>query len=116
MFMFICQDSCEAMTRDENRRTDSSLDVIRALSRAIETIKAGRHDPIKAHERVKGMYAWSDIAQRTEVVYQRAMESDRKDTFERLTRYVPSWGPVLLLLLLHVLLLLLLLLLLQSLR
>jgi phosphatidylinositol glycan class A protein len=62
--------------------------VIRALSKAIETIKAGRHDPIKAHERVKGMYAWSDIAQRTEVVYYRAMESERKDTFERLTRYV----------------------------
>jgi hypothetical protein len=64
------------------------VDVIRALSRAIETIKAGHHDPAKAHERVKGMYAWSDVAERTEVVYYNAMSSPRKDTFERLSRYV----------------------------
>lgn len=35
------------------------------------------------------MYAWSDVARRTEVVYERAMASPRKDTYERLTRYVP---------------------------
>ena len=65
------------------------IDIIRALSRAIETIKAGRHDPVKAHERVKGMYAWSDVAERTETVYTNAMASPRKDTYERLSRYVP---------------------------
>jgi phosphatidylinositol glycan class A protein len=64
-------------------------DIIRALSRGIETIKAGRHDPVKAHERVKGMYAWSDVAERTEAVYSNAMASPRKDTYERLSRYVP---------------------------
>lgn len=64
------------------------IDIIRALSRAIETIKAGRHNPVKAHERVKGMYAWSDVAERTEIVYQNAMEAPRKDTYERLSRYV----------------------------
>jgi phosphatidylinositol glycan class A protein len=63
-------------------------DIIRALSRGIETIKAGRHDPVKAHERVKGMYAWSDVAERTEMVYTNAMASPRKDTYERLSRYV----------------------------
>lgn len=64
------------------------VDIIRALSRAIETIKAGNHNPAKAHERVKGMYAWSDVAARTEVVYKNAMDSSRKDTYERLSRYV----------------------------
>ena len=63
-------------------------DIIRALSRGIETIKAGRHDPVKAHERVKGMYAWSDVADRTEMVYTNALASPRKDTYERLSRCV----------------------------
>lgn len=53
-------------------------------------IKSGQHDPHTAHERVKDMYAWSDVARRTEVVYERAMAAERKDTYERLTRYVFS--------------------------
>lgn len=65
-----------------------TVDIIRALSRAIETIKSGQHDPVKAHERVKGMYAWSDVAERTELVYHNAMNAPRKDIYERLTRYV----------------------------
>ena len=65
-------------------------DIIRALSRAIETIKAGKHDPHTAHERVKGMCAWSDVAARTEFVYTNAMASPQKDTYERLSRYVLS--------------------------
>jgi hypothetical protein len=36
------------------------------------------------------MYAWSDVAERTEIVYSNAMASPRKDTYERLSRYVPS--------------------------
>lgn len=62
-------------------------DVTRALSRAIETIREGRHDPMKAHERVRGMYSWSDVAERTEVVYRRAISSPQRDTFQRLSRY-----------------------------
>jgi hypothetical protein len=62
------------------------LDVIRALTRAIEVIEQGEHDPLKAHERVKGMYAWKDVAERTELVYHRVMEQPLRDTFERLSR------------------------------
>nr|XP_019045831.1 phosphatidylinositol glycan, class A [Kwoniella bestiolae CBS 10118]OCF24761.1 phosphatidylinositol glycan, class A [Kwoniella bestiolae CBS 10118] len=61
-------------------------DVIRALTHAIHTIKSGKHDPLKAHERVKGMYTWEEVAERTEKVYERAMETPSRSTAERLSR------------------------------
>ncbi|ORX40248.1 hypothetical protein BD324DRAFT_641151 [Kockovaella imperatae] len=73
-------------------------DVVRALSQAIRVIKSGAHDPLQAHERVIGMYEWSDVAARTEAVYNRALDSPPKDTFERLARYLslgPFFGPIL---------------------
>jgi phosphatidylinositol glycan class A protein len=63
-------------------------DVIRALTHAIHTIRAGQHDPHRSHERVKGMYAWSEVAERTEAVYDRACAIAAKDLGERLSRYV----------------------------
>ncbi|WWD18332.1 hypothetical protein CI109_102782 [Kwoniella shandongensis] len=68
-------------------------DVIRALTHAIHTIKAGRHDPLEAHNRVRGMYSWSGVAERTEIVYDRAMKTPPRDTSERLKRYL-ALGPV----------------------
>jgi hypothetical protein len=76
----------EAEAGSRRYRQKLIIDVIRALTKAIETIKAGRHDPLEAHQRVKGMYAWSDVASRTEAVYQAAISSPRKDIFEILTR------------------------------
>ena len=63
------------------------VDVKMALHRAIEIVRSGKYDPQKAHERVKGMYSWEDVAGRTEKVYDRAMATPQKDTFERLSRY-----------------------------
>lgn len=65
-------------------------DVVRALIHAIHTIQKGLYDPIQAHERVKDMYAWSDVAERTERVYDRAMITPEKDLGERLARCVRS--------------------------
>lgn len=45
-------------------------DVVRALRKAIQVVTEGRHDPFKAHARVKGMYEWSEVARRTEKVYE----------------------------------------------
>ncbi|WWC88843.1 uncharacterized protein L201_003758 [Kwoniella dendrophila CBS 6074] len=73
-------------------------DVIRALTHAIHTIKSGKHDPWKSHERVKTMYSWEQVAERTELVYERAMQTPSKDTAERLSRYLalgPIYGPIL---------------------
>ncbi|ORY21988.1 transferase [Naematelia encephala] len=73
-------------------------DVVRALSQAIRTVKSGRHDPWLAHERVKGMYSWSDVGERTETVYRRAMAEPHRDSFTRLSRLLalgPIYGPIL---------------------
>ncbi|WVR06222.1 hypothetical protein IAU60_003252 [Kwoniella sp. DSM 27419] len=73
-------------------------DVIRALTHAIHTVKAGQHDPLRAHARVRDMYSWSSVAERTEVVYHRAMASEHRDVAERLSRYLslgPVFGPIL---------------------
>jgi phosphatidylinositol glycan class A protein len=60
--------------------------VVRALSHAIQVVQSGAHDPVKAHERVRGMYAWSDVAERTEKVYDAVLAMEHKDTFERLSQ------------------------------
>ncbi|KAF9517807.1 glycosyltransferase family 4 protein [Hydnum rufescens UP504] len=59
-------------------------DVVRALSEAIYSVMAGKHDPHKAHERVRGMYDWAKIAQRTELVYHGVMSSPERDLWTRI--------------------------------
>lgn len=39
------------------------------------------------------MYAWSDVAERTDAVYDAALATPHKDTFERLARYAAFRGP-----------------------
>jgi phosphatidylinositol glycan class A protein len=72
--------------------------VIRALSEAIDRIRTGSHDPFQAHERVRGMYSWDDVAARTEAVYRSIIEGPpQRGTYERMMRSVypfPSlWIP-----------------------
>lgn len=62
-------------------------DVVRALRHAIHVVRRGEYDPMVAHERVKGMYSWADVAARTEIVYERAMATPHRDTGERLARW-----------------------------
>jgi phosphatidylinositol glycan class A protein len=66
------------------------------LIHAIHTIQKGLYDPLRAHERVKDMYAWSDVAERTERVYDRAIATPEKNPGERLARCVISHqlGPI----------------------
>ncbi|KAH9812864.1 family 4 glycosyltransferase [Melampsora americana] len=63
-------------------------DLVRAIDRAIEIIRSGKHDPIKVHERVKGMYSWVDVAIRTEKVYEEIMKIEPCPLVERLRRFV----------------------------
>lgn len=50
-------------------------DLMKNLELAIKKFKSGKIiDPMEMHENVKSMYNWHDVAQRTEVVYDRAME------------------------------------------
>lgn len=62
-------------------------DLVLAISRAIEHVRSGKHDPIKAHEQLKEMYSWADVAERTEKVYYGAMAVDEVPVIERLRRY-----------------------------
>lgn len=56
------------------------------MSEAIRFVSAGKHDPYRAHERIKGFYDWHEITQRTELVYESAMESEPYDFWTRLHR------------------------------
>ena len=65
-------------------------DVFRAISEAIMIIAAGKHDPEKAHERVKTFYDWHQVATRTERVYSKVMHSRQMELMERIERYVDA--------------------------
>ena len=62
------------------------VDVVRALSIAVDTIVSGVHDPHLAHRRLQTMYTWDDVAERTERVYDKAMARPERDLYERMSR------------------------------
>ena len=45
------------------------------------------HDAFAQHERVRTMYSWRDVARRTEIVYNRIVDSAPVPLVERLRRY-----------------------------
>ena len=54
----------------------------------MERIELGHIDPRAVHQQVKNMYSWSDVAERTERVYQRILRSyDDSDFIDRLVKY-----------------------------
>lgn len=61
-------------------------DLHRALSSAIGIVSSGGHDPVKAHERVAGMYSWEEVARRTEVVYNDVLASETCSLWVRMQR------------------------------
>ncbi|KAI0634845.1 transferase [Trametes polyzona] len=61
-------------------------DVVRAMGEAIELVSAGKHDPFRAHERIKGFYDWKEITHRTELVYEAVLNSPPDDFWTRLHR------------------------------
>lgn len=58
------------------------------MSEAIRIVSEGRHDPIRAHERVRSFYNWESIAERTEKVYTAAMNTKPVDLLNRMKRRV----------------------------
>ncbi|KAF4616933.1 hypothetical protein D9613_008707 [Agrocybe pediades] len=61
-------------------------DIIRAVSEAIKIVQDGKHDPIRAHERIKTFYNWEDVATRTEKVYETVLKSRQMELMERIHR------------------------------
>uniref|UniRef100_A0A0D9WXJ3 Phosphatidylinositol N-acetylglucosaminyltransferase n=1 Tax=Leersia perrieri TaxID=77586 RepID=A0A0D9WXJ3_9ORYZ len=56
-------------------------DMVRAVKKAIDMLPG--IDP-----QMKKLYSWDDVAKRTEIVYDRAMQSSKTDLLERLPRYL----------------------------
>jgi phosphatidylinositol glycan class A protein len=61
-------------------------DMVRAVRKAIDMLPG--IDPQVMHLRMKKLYSWDDVAKRTEIVYDRAMQSPQTDLLERLPRYL----------------------------
>lgn len=61
-------------------------DVVRAMSEAIDIVTANKHDPIRAHERVRSFYNWGDVAERTEKVYDTVVQQEPYDFWTRMRR------------------------------
>ncbi|GAA5887490.1 hypothetical protein JCM16303_003435 [Sporobolomyces ruberrimus] len=62
-------------------------DLVQAISRGINHVKSGKHDPLYAYETLKDVYSWTDVAERTEKVYRSSLEVERVPVVERLRRY-----------------------------
>ncbi|PBK63307.1 UDP-Glycosyltransferase/glycogen phosphorylase [Armillaria solidipes] len=81
---------------------DDLADVFRAISEAIEIISNEKHDPIRAHKRIKTFYDWEQVAERTEVVYDTVVKSRQIELWERMKRTMglgPFAGPIYLIIL-----------------
>lgn len=64
------------------------IDILEAITRAIQVVQSGKHDPHEAHARISGMYDWSRIAVRTERVYYDIMNRPEMELWTRITRFV----------------------------
>ncbi|KAJ8501740.1 hypothetical protein ONZ45_g12030 [Pleurotus djamor] len=72
-------------------------DLFRAVSEAITIVSQGKHDPFSAHERVKMFYNWDDVTERTELVYEAAINAPQIDLLQRIHRTMqlgPFAGPI----------------------
>ncbi|GMS84092.1 hypothetical protein PENTCL1PPCAC_6267, partial [Pristionchus entomophagus] len=64
-----------------------------ALCESIDRRERGElPDPVEKHKEIEKMYVWSDVAARTEIVYESAMKEPRMKWSEGLRRYVDA-GP-----------------------
>ncbi|XP_024040371.1 phosphatidylinositol N-acetylglucosaminyltransferase subunit A isoform X5 [Citrus clementina] len=61
-------------------------DMVLAIRKAISLLP--KIDPQVMHERMKKLYNWHDVAKRTEIVYDRALECPNQNLVERLSRYL----------------------------
>lgn len=72
-------------------------DVCRAMSEAIAHVSQGGHDPHRAHQRIRGFYDWTRVAERTEVVYREVIAKPPYPLWTRIQRTMglgPFVGPI----------------------
>ncbi|XP_020241629.1 phosphatidylinositol N-acetylglucosaminyltransferase subunit A isoform X1 [Asparagus officinalis] len=61
-------------------------DMVLAIKKAIYMLPG--IDPQAMHQRMKSLYSWPDVAKRTKVVYDRALQCSNQDLMQRLPRYL----------------------------
>lgn len=62
-------------------------DLVIAVSKAIHTFRFGQVDPSRFNDELKDKYSWSNVAERTEKVYDSIYEARNSPLIERLRRY-----------------------------
>lgn len=90
MISFANPDEDGECSFDQQRGCSDSVlgaDLHEAVSKAIDIVSTGKHDPWQAHHRIAGMYSWEHVARRTEVVYQDVLKSSSYSLWERMQRY-----------------------------
>ncbi|CCJ30704.1 unnamed protein product, partial [Pneumocystis jirovecii] len=66
---------------------EDELDLVSATSRAIDALREKRIRTDTFHNEIKTMYSWSDVAERTEHVYDRICSADVHPLIDRLKKY-----------------------------
>lgn len=59
--------------------------MVEAIGRAIKILPS--IDPFSMHNRMRTLYSWTDVAKRTEVVYDHAINARDEDLLQRLSKY-----------------------------
>lgn len=62
-------------------------DLVATVNRAVQMIASREINTVKFHDEVKKMYSWMNVAERTEKVYFRMIDSEPLPLIERLRRY-----------------------------
>lgn len=68
----------------------SGEDIVQKIKETIPKIRCV--DKMQQHERVKKMYSWFDVAERTDIVYDRLLDEDQVPLIDRLRRFY-ACGP-----------------------
>lgn len=78
----------EVVPKDMIRLADASVQSLtREVEAAILDHKAGRTiSPLDLHERMRTMYTWPNVAERTEKVYRMSLAKPKRDLWSRLRR------------------------------
>lgn len=54
----------------------------------MQYVTSGLHDPVEAHNRIRGFYDWENVVERTEKVYDDVMHTEARGFWTRIYRCV----------------------------
>jgi phosphatidylinositol glycan class A protein len=72
---------------DQNSTQFTLLAIISSVESAIQRVESKLIDMFDIHRQVKEMYSWTNVAERTEIVYDKVMELPKSLIGDRFYRY-----------------------------